>query len=152
MRRERGRGKESVGHPSFPHVPAAVTHTVTSPPQLTQAILERMSRKIGRIGDWNNNSQSGSDRFMSRSRLFKTTSDTNCNLRNGSSGPRIATLRDSTQPDPPARHHVSDDEDEEESGRDQGESWFAGGERRLVLIVSLTSVIYLIRHLQVGYR
>lgn len=27
---EEGEG-ESVGHPSFPHVPAAVTHTVTSP-------------------------------------------------------------------------------------------------------------------------
>lgn len=69
-----------------------------------------MSRKIGRIGDWNNNSQSGSDRPTS-------------------SGPRIATLRDSSQQDQPARPHVSDDEDEEESGRDQGESWFAGGER-----------------------
>lgn len=69
-----------------------------------------MSRKIGRIGDWNNNPQSGSD-------------------RPGSSGPRIATLRDTTQPDPPARHHASDDEDEEDSGRDQAESWFAGGER-----------------------
>lgn len=69
-----------------------------------------MSRKIGRIGDWNNNPQSGSD-------------------SRGSSGPRIATLRDTTQPDAPARQHVSDDEDEDESGREQGESWFAGGER-----------------------
>lgn len=50
-------------------------------------------------------------------------------LRPGASGPRIATLRDSN-PDPPPRHHASDDEDEDEPGRDQGESWFAGGERR----------------------
>ena len=125
-----------MGHPSFPHAPAAVTHTVTSPPQLTQAILERMSRKIGRIGDWNNNSQSGSDRFMSHIRLFTATSNANGDPRSGSSGPRIATLRDTSQPDPPARHHASDDEDEEESGRDQAESWFAGGERRLVFIIS----------------
>lgn len=53
-------------HPSFPHVPAAVTRAVTSPSKLTQAIRETMSKKIGRIGDWNNNSQSGSDRFVSQ--------------------------------------------------------------------------------------
>lgn len=69
---------------------------------------------------------------LSRIHLFKATPNTNGNPRRGSSGPRIATLRDTTQPDPPARDHVSDDEDEDESGRDQGESWFAGGERRLV--------------------
>jgi hypothetical protein len=111
-----------------------------------------MSRKIGRIGDWNNNSQSGSDRFMSQIYLFKATPNTNGNPRHGSSGPRIATLRDSNQPDPPVRHHASDDEDEEESNREQGESWFAGGERRSVFIVSSTSTMWLIRHLQVGYR
>jgi len=72
---EEGEG-ESVGDPSFPHVPAAVTHIVTSPLELTQAILERMSRKIGRIGDWNNNSQSGSDRFVPLIPLFKATSNT----------------------------------------------------------------------------
>ena len=136
---EEGEG-ESVGHPSFPHVPAAVTQTVTSPLQLTQAILERMSKKIGRIGDWNNNSQSGSDRFVSRILLFKATSNPDGDSRHGSSGRRVATLHDASQPDPPARHHASDDEDEEESGRDQGESWFAGGERRLVFIMSSTSI------------
>ena len=88
---------------------------------------------------------------MSRIRLFKTTSNTNGNPRRGSSGPRIATLGDSSQPDPPIRPHVDDDEDEEEPGRDQAESWFAGGERRLVSVIS-ASIIYLIRHLQAGYR
>ncbi|KAF9650454.1 SEP-domain-containing protein [Thelephora ganbajun] len=88
-----------------------------------------MSRKIGRIGDWNENSQPGSDGLVSRFHLFQATSDIDCNPRGDSSRPRIATLRDTTQPDPPARHHVSDDEDEEDPGRDQGESWFAGGER-----------------------
>jgi len=110
-----------------------------------------MSRKIGRIGDWNNNSQSGSDRFVPRFHLFKMTSDANNNPRHGTSGPRIASLRDAAQPDPPVRH-VSDDDDEEESGRDQGESWFAGGERRLAVIMSSTSIVSLIRHTSVGYQ
>jgi len=70
--------------------------------------------------------------------LFEATSNANSHSRNGSSGPRIATLRDTTQPDPPARQHISDDEDEEESGRDQAESWFAGGERRSAFIVFST--------------
>ena len=65
----------------------------------------------------------------------------NSGPRQGSSGPRIATLGDTTQPDPPARPHVSDDEDEEEPGRGQGESWFAGGERRSASIISLTSIV-----------
>lgn len=73
--------------------------------------------------------------------MFKATSNTTTNPRSGSSGHRIATLRDTTQPDPSARHHVSDDEDEEESGREQGESWFAGGERRLAFIMTSTSHI-----------
>jgi len=100
-----------------------------------------MSKKIGRIGDWNNNSQSGSDRFVPH--LFKTRSDVNNDHRHGTSGPRIASLRDAAQPDPPARHHASDDDDEEESGKDQGESWFAGGERRLAFIMSSTPIISL---------
>jgi UBX domain-containing protein 1 len=69
-----------------------------------------MSRKIGGIGDWNNGTQSGSE-------------------RQGSNGRRIATLGDTSRSDPPVRHSVSDDEDEEDPARDQGESWFAGGER-----------------------
>jgi len=100
-----------------------------------------MSKKIGRIGDWNNNSQSGPERFVARLYLFGATSQRNSGPRQGSSGPRIATLGDTTQPDPPARHHVSDDEDEEEPGRGQGESWFAGGERRSASIISLTSIV-----------
>lgn len=111
-----------------------------------------MSRKISGIGDWNDNSQSGSNRFVLHSRLFKQISNPESNLRRGSSGPRIATLRDTSQQDPPARHHVSDDEDEDESGRDQGESWFAGGERRFVITISSTSIITLIQHFQAGYR
>jgi len=66
--------------------------------------------------------------------------------------PRIATLRDTAQPDPPARQHISDDEDEEETGRDQAESWFAGGERRSAFIIPSTSIVPLIRRIQVGYR
>lgn len=34
-------------------------------PAHAQSTFETMSRKIGRIGDWNSNSQSGSDRFVS---------------------------------------------------------------------------------------
>jgi hypothetical protein len=144
MRRER------VRHPLSPHVPAAVTPDVTSHSPLTQPTPETMSRGIGRIGDWNNNSQSGSDRSVSHFHLFKATSNTSGNPRRGTSGPRIATLRDTTQPDPPARHHASDDEDEDESSREP-ESWFAGGERRLAS-PCLRPQSYLIRRLQVGYR
>lgn len=121
-------------------------------PTHAQSTFETMSRKIGRIGDWNNNSQSGSDRLVSWFYLFESTFNPNNHTRNNPSGPRIATLRDTTQPDPPARQHISDDEDDEESGRDQPESWFAGGERRSALIVSSTSIVPLILHIQVGYR
>lgn len=79
-------------------------------------------------------------------------SNANNRYRNNPNGPRIATLRDTTQPDPSARQHISDDEDEEESGRDQAESWFAGGERRSAFIMSSTSIASLIHHIQVGYR
>ena len=104
-----------------------------------QSTFESMSRKIGRIGDWNNNS--GSDRLFSWLYLFEAMSNANNHSRNNPSGRRIATLRDTTQPDPPARQHISDDEDEEESGRDQAESWFAGGERRSASIMSSTSYL-----------
>ena len=109
-----------------------------------------MSRKIGTIGDWNNNSQSGSDRSVPSIHLFNALLNINNNTRRGSAGRRIATLRDTTQPDLPARHPASDDEDDEESGKDQGESWFAGGERRLDFIASSTLIIFLIRHLSSG--
>jgi len=125
------------------------THRHVTSQAHTSDTKRQMSRKIGRIGDWNNNSQSGHDRFVSCFCPFKATS--NINPRRGSSEPRIASLRDSTQPDPPARQHVSDDEDEEESSRDQGESWFAGGERRLAF-TTFPSIVSLIRHFQVGYR
>ena len=98
-----------------------------------------MSRKIGSIGDWSGDSQSGSGRFVSRFYMFRAMSNPGRNLRRGSSGHRIATLRDTSHPDPPARHHLSDDDDDEESGREQGESWFAGGERRFAFIMPSTS-------------
>jgi len=66
-----------VRHPSSPRVPAAVTHTVTSLPRSRAVDVETMSRKIGRIGDWNNNSQSGSDRLVSWFDLFEATSNAN---------------------------------------------------------------------------
>lgn len=135
--------RESVRHPSSPHVPAAVTRCHVTSPRSHNPI---MSKKIGRIGDWNN-SQARSDGFVSQLHLSKATSNASNRPRQGSSGPRIATLRDTTQPDAPARHHASDDEDEDESAREEGESWFAGGERRLAFIASSTSILSLIRDL-----
>lgn len=64
------------------------------------------------------------------------------NSRSGSGGPRITTLRDVAGGGPAPSmggfgggghaHGGSDDEDDEDENRraDQGESWFAGGERR----------------------
>lgn len=124
-------------------IPAAVTRCHVTSPRSHNPI---MSKKIGRIGDWNN-SQARSDGFVSQLHLSKATSNASNRPRQGSSGPRIATLRDTTQPDAPARHHASDDEDEDESAREEGESWFAGGERRLAFIASSTSILSLIRHL-----
>ena len=141
------------------HVPSIIPscsrrrHTACHAPLQArpQAITETMSKKIGRIGDWNNGSQSGSDRSASSIHPFNLLPNTNNNTRRGPGEPRIATLRDATQPDLPARHHASDDEDDEESGRDQGESWFAGGERRLDLITSWTLLtVSLIRYLSSG--
>ncbi|KAI0919984.1 hypothetical protein AcV5_001914 [Taiwanofungus camphoratus] len=75
--------------------------------------------RIGRVGGWNS-----------------TTSS-----RSGSGGPRITTLRDVAGGGPAPSmggfgggghaHGGSDDEDDEDENRraDQGESWFAGGER-----------------------
>lgn len=138
-------------HPSSPHVPDAVTQPVTPLQTRSQAIIKTMSKKIGRIGDWNNGSQSGSDRSASSIPLFDALFNANSNTRRGPSEPRIATLRDATQPDLPARHHASDDEDDDDSGGERGESWFAGGERRLDLITSWTLLpVSLIRHLSSG--
>ena len=138
---EEGERECTIHHPGPSCFHRRHADTVTSLPPLTRPILETMSRRIGRIGDWNNNSQSGSDGFVSQFHLLEATLNTEGHPRHGSGGRRIATLRDTTQPDPPARHHGSDDEDDEESGRDQGESWFAGGERRLAFITSSTSTI-----------
>ncbi|GBE88893.1 UBX domain-containing protein [Sparassis crispa] len=69
--------------------------------------------RVGRVGAWSTSSSSTS--------------------RNSSDGRRIATLRDmggSASSGGGHAHGGGDDDDEEdENGEDQGESWFAGGER-----------------------
>ncbi|EIN04200.1 SEP-domain-containing protein [Punctularia strigosozonata HHB-11173 SS5] len=89
-----------------------------------------MSRRIGRIGDWNNSSPGSS----------------NNNSRQSSRGPRIATLRDATSGSGSGSAfggggfggHDDDDEDDghghdhshgDVPEHDEGESWYAGGER-----------------------
>ena len=57
--------------------------------------------------------------------------------RASSTGPRIATFRDLASGGEPARPppaHDDEDEDEEEDEpeRREGETWYAGGERRCV--------------------
>lgn len=70
------------------------------------------SRRVGRVGEWNSSSSSGNN-----SRGIRTLGDSGSAGGGGFSLP----LRGAEHPD--------DDDSEDEEGGDQGESWFAGGER-----------------------